>query len=119
MKVLKNFFTTRDEVFDDLKRSGHWPTTYVSDASPELPLHWHDLDVSGYVISGNTYVLDEQGNRHELAPGDKLEIPAGSLHAEGAVTDTVTYIVGTQFAGQFFEQFTLRDPDSPDRPGRS
>ena len=116
MKVHKSFFTTREQVFDDMKKTGHWPTTFVSEPSGELPLHWHALDVTGYVMSGGTYVLDEKGNRIDLSPGDKLEIPAGSLHAEGAVTETTTYIVGTADAGQFFEQFQLLDPESPERP---
>ncbi len=116
MKVHKAFFSTREEVFDDLKKTGHWPTTYVSEASPELPLHWHDLDVTGYVMSGGTYVLGADGTRYDLEPGDKLEIPAGSLHAEGEVTQTTTYIVGTATAGQFFEQFQMRDPDDAKRP---
>lgn len=116
MKVHKSFFSTREEVLEDMKKTGHWPTTYVSEASPELPLHWHDLDVTGYVMSGSTYVLDENGERVELETGDKLEIPAGGLHAEGEVTDSVTYIVGTQYPGQFFEQFQLRDADDPNRP---
>ena len=115
MKVHKNFFSTREEVMDDLKKTGHWPTTYVSGKSPELPLHWHDLDVSGYVMSGSSYVLDEHGVRFDIEAGDKLEIPRGSLHAEGEVKESVTYIVGTQFPGQFFEQFTMREIDDPKR----
>jgi len=117
MKVYKNFFTTKQEVLDDMKETGHWPTTYVSEASDELPLHWHDLEVTGYVMSGETYVLDENGERLDLEAGDKLEIPRGSLHAEGKITETVTYIVGTEHAGQFFEQFQMREVDDPARPG--
>lgn len=115
MKVIKGFFETRDEVLEDLKETGHWPTTYVSEASPELPLHCHNLDVTGYVMSGGTYVLDGDGNRHDLEPGDKLVIPAGSPHAEGEVTQTTTYIVGTEYPGQFFAQFVMRDPEDPNK----
>jgi mannose-6-phosphate isomerase-like protein (cupin superfamily) len=116
LKVTKGFFTTRDEVLEDLKRTGHWPTTFVSGASAELPLHWHDLDVTGYVISGGTYLLDEFGNRTDIEPGDKLELPAGSIHAEGAVKETTVYIVGTETPGQLIEQLSLNDPADPSRP---
>ena len=113
MKVHKGFFKTREEVLEDLIKTGHWPTTYVSEPSPELPLHSHNLDVTGYVMSGAAYVLDEEGRRFNLEPGDKLEIPKGTVHAEGEVKETTTYIVGTEFAGQFFQQFAMRDPNDP------
>jgi len=113
MKIYKAFFETRDDVLEDLKRTGHWPTTYVSEPSPELPLHSHNLDVTGYVMSGGSYVLDEEGRRYDLQPGDKLELPKGAVHAEGEVTETTTYIVGTEFPGQFFQQFAMRDPKDP------
>ena len=45
LTVQKKFFERREQVFEDLAQTGHWPTTFVSGASPELPLHWHDLDV--------------------------------------------------------------------------
>lgn len=116
MQVYKQFFTSRNEVMEDLKKTGHWPTTYVSETASELPLHWHNLDVTGYVMSGGTYVLNENGERIDLEPGDKLEIPAGSLHAEGDVLETTTYIVGTAEPGQLFEQLQMLDPADPDRP---
>ena len=89
LTVQKKFFERREQVFEDLAQTGHWPTTFVSGASPELPLHWHDLDVSGYVIEGTTYLVDEAGQHHALEPGDKLNIPRGTLHAEGAVVGEV------------------------------
>ena len=115
MKVYKNYFETLTDVLDDMKQTGHWPTTHVSEPASELPLHQHDLDVTGYVMSGGTYVLDENGQRYDLEPGDKLEIPRGSVHAEGAVTETTTYIVGTEYPGQFYQQFLMRDPDDPEK----
>ena len=113
--VQKRFFDHREQVYEDLARTGHWPTTYVSSASPELPLHWHDLDVSGYVIEGTTYLVDEAGERHVLEPGDKLSIPRGVLHAEGAVDAEVIYIVGTQTPGSLRAQLALLDPEDPAR----
>jgi quercetin dioxygenase-like cupin family protein len=113
-KIYKSFFSTREEVLEDLKETGHWPTTYVSEKSPELPLHWHDLDITGYVMSGGTYLLDEEGIRHDLDPGDKLEIPRGSLHAEGEVMVPTTYIVGTEVPGHLLQQLQMLSKDDPD-----
>ena len=114
MHVMHNFFTTKSEVFADLDKNDLWPTTYVSERMKELPLHWHDIDNCGYVLSGRSYVLDEDGNRVSLGPGDKLVIPAGALHAEGEVTEKMVYIVGIPEAANLFEKLTLLDPiDSP------
>jgi gentisate 1,2-dioxygenase len=90
--------------------TGFWPTTYLSAPSPELPLHWHDGDVIGYVMSGETYLLNEDGERCPLTSGDKLIIPAGALHAEGKVTEPVTYIVTMRNPKPFLQAFRMLDP---------
>ena len=114
MRVIHNFFTTNSEVLADIDQLDFWPTTYVSDRMDELPLHWHDVDNCGYVLSGSSYVLDENGERVELGPGDKLVIPAGAIHAEGEVTERMVYIVGLSVAENLFDKLTLLDPsDSP------
>ena len=52
----------------------------------------------------------------ETEPGDKFEIPRGTLHAERGVIEATTYIVGTEVAGKVFEQFAPLDADDPNRP---
>lgn len=87
-------FTTLADVLDDVRRSGTWPTTFVSGASVGLPVHWHDHDVHAYVMEGETDFLDaESGRRLPVRTGDKVVIPAGTLHAEGAVADRVVYVL--------------------------
>ncbi|MDG2272043.1 MAG: cupin domain-containing protein [Halioglobus sp.] len=116
MRVIHNFFTTKTEVLADIDKLDFWPTTYVSDRMEELPLHWHDIDNCGYVLSGSSYVLSENGERVSLGPGDKLVIPAGAVHAEGEVTERMVYIVGLPVAGNLFDKLTLLDP--ADRPSK-
>ena len=114
MKVVHGFFESKDEVLDDIKKLDLWPTTYVSDRMEELPLHWHDVDNCGYVLEGKSYVLDENGERVPLGPGDKLIIPAGAVHAEGEVTERMVYIVGIPLAENLFDVLILLPPeDSP------
>jgi quercetin dioxygenase-like cupin family protein len=114
MQVIHNFFSTKEDVLDDIKILDLWPTTYVSERMEELPLHWHDVDNCGYVLEGRSYVLDENGNRVPLGPGDKLVIPAGAVHAEGEVSERMVYIVGITEAANLFEKLSLLDPrDSP------
>ena len=114
MQVIHNAFSTKDEVFEDLKRLDLWPTTYVSERMQELPLHWHDVDNCGYVLEGSSYVLNEHGERFPLGPGDKLVLPAGAIHAEGEVTERMVYIVGISEPANLLERLSLLKPaDSP------
>ena len=80
-EIHRGFFDSLEEVLEDVKKTGYWPTTLVSPASPELPLHWHDADVNGYLMQGSTYLLDEHGTRLPFEKGDKLILPKGALHA--------------------------------------
>ena len=94
MKVVHGFHFSKEEVLADIKKLDLRPTVYVSERMEELPLHWHDVDNCGYVMEGTSHVLDSSGSRVELSAGDKLEIPAGALHAEGRVDQKIVYIVG-------------------------
>lgn len=115
----KRFFETPAEVLDDIKRTGFWPTTLISPASPELPLHWHDCEVHTYVIAGSTWTLDGvSGERVPLEAGDKLVIPAGVLHAEGDTPEPVTYIIALPAPTLFGEFLAVLPPETaPARAG--
>lgn len=90
------FFKNRNEVLDDVKSGGMWPTTYVSGPSEGLHVHWHSHDVHAYIMEGETDFLDaESAVRTVVKAGDKVVIPAQTLHAEGAVKKRVVYILTT------------------------
>ena len=61
IEIIRGFFATKEEALDDIKATGFWPTTFRSPASapgaPELPPHWHDVDIHGYVIEGHTALM--------------------------------------------------------------
>jgi uncharacterized cupin superfamily protein len=113
MVIEKGFFTTKAEAMDDIRASGFWPTTFISNKSPELPLHYHDHDIIGYVMEGETYLLDEDGERVPIGPGDRLDIPKGAWHAEGEVTDRVVYLVTVREAIPLLEAILPREPKGP------
>ena len=110
LQIHKGFFESRSEVLDDLKASGFWPTTVVSGPSPGIEMHWHSEEVHGYVIAGETSFLDgESGARHIAGPGDKIIVPARTLHAEGEIRDRVVYIIAVPEA-MVPDEFLKRRP---------
>lgn len=110
LDIRKNFFRTKDEVLEDIRRTGFWPTTFVSNESPELPLHWHEKEVHGYVLEGETYLVDETGEHLRFGVGDKLVLPARTLHAEGKVEGRMVYIVAMREPSNLEPLLRLRDP---------
>lgn len=113
MTIDHNYFSDRSEVMADIAKTGYWPTTYVSGQSPELPLHYHDYDLIGYVIEGSTYLLNEDSERVEIGPGARLNIPRGAWHAEGEVTEKVTYIVTIAEPIPFIQALIPKEPKGP------
>jgi quercetin dioxygenase-like cupin family protein len=113
MVVEKDYFRDRAAVMEDIRDTGYWPTTFVSNKSPELPVHYHDHDIIGYVISGETYLLDEDENKVPIGPGDRLVIPKGSWHAEGEVSDQVIYIVSVREPVPILEAIMPREARGP------
>ncbi len=111
--VEKDYFETRAEVMEDIRDTGYWPTTFISKRSPELPVHHHDHDIIGYVIEGETYLLDEDEKRVPIGPGDRLVIPKGAWHAEGEVTDRVVYIVSVGEAVDLLQAIMPREARGP------
>ena len=110
LSVERGAFGSMQEALTQITSQGLWPTTYISSPSPELPVHWHDSPIQGYLVKGHTYILDGNNERVELSAGDKLVLPAGSLHAEGKITDEVVYIVGLEECRPFQHALQLLDP---------
>ena len=111
--IEKDYFASRAEVMDDIRDTGYWPTTFISSKSPELPLHYHDHDIIGYVMEGEAYILDEDGKKIFIGPGDRMVIPKGAWHAEGEVKDKVIYIVSVREAVPLREAITPLEPKGP------
>jgi uncharacterized cupin superfamily protein len=113
MVVEKGAFTNKDEVMRDILSTGFWPTTFISNQSPELPVHYHTQDIIGYVMEGNTYLLDENAERIDIGAGDKLIFPKGAWHAEGKVEERVVYIVTLPEPIPFEIALNLHEPRGP------
>ena len=113
LSVDKAYFCNRGEALEDIRKTGYWPYTFVSTAAPELPVHYHDHDIIGYVIEGTTYLLDESHERIGISAGDRLVIPKGAWHAEGEVTERVVYLVSVREPVPLFEAITPQEARGP------
>lgn len=83
IEILNSFFKTKNEVMNDIIKTGFWPTIYLAKPSPTVPLHWHDNDVHGYVFNGYAKFLDGETKQELIVgPGDKFIVTARTLHAE-------------------------------------
>ena len=94
LDIRKNFFETKDEVLEDIRKTGFWPTTFVSNESPELPVHWHEEEVHGYVLEGETYLVDgETGEHLPFGVGDKL-VHVSAVIGEGTDASLAEHHIG-------------------------
>lgn len=110
------FFSNRDEVLEDVKSNGTWPTTFVSGPSDGMPVHWHSDEVHAYIMEGETDFFDVQsGVRIPVTTGDKIVVPAQTLHAEGAVINRVVYILALPQALPPEEFLAPLEPDELDK----
>ena len=57
------------------------------------PDHQHDRDESLWLLRGGL-CFTISGERHALGPGDRLLLPAGTVHAALAGPDGATYLIG-------------------------
>lgn len=112
LKIQRCSFSELAGAMKDLTALKLWPTTYCTSQATAAEPHWHSEDVHGYVVGGNFNILDTDGQRFDLVPGDKFVVPARTLHAEGAIDSPVTLIIGmTEALSQ--DRFLLpRDPST-------
>lgn len=94
IEIEKSCFNGLSGAMSDLSTHKLWPTTYCTNQATAAEPHWHSEDVCGYVIAGNFNILDTDGQKHDLVPGDKFKVPAKTIHAEGEINSPVTLIIG-------------------------
>ena len=111
LNIQKGAFDGLSDALKDMTALNLWPTTYVSGEAPAADIHWHEYDVHVYVMKGRTYFVDGQtGAKLPVMAGDKVLVPANTLHAEGAVEDEVIYLIGLPKAVSPGDFLAMRDP---------
>lgn len=112
LSIKKAAFDGLADVLKDMIDRELWPTTYLSGEAPAAELHWHEHDVHVYVMKGQTYFVEgTTGTKHPVMAGDKVVVPAKTLHAEGSVEDEVIYLIGLPTPVPPGDFLAMRDPE--------
>ena len=108
----------RTPIAGDMQATRVVLTFFVADDSPVTLRMWTE---DGVVVDEDVAPSGDGFHKvmiDELVPGTKLIIPAGAVHAEGAVRARMVYVVATEPAENLMDVLLpLHDPGSPDRPG--
>jgi quercetin dioxygenase-like cupin family protein len=82
-----------DELRRRLEAEGFHVWAWTDSAGADYEPHTHDHDESLWIVAGEiTFGAD--GQRLRLGPGDRLMLPAGTVHTAHAGADGATYLVG-------------------------
>lgn len=106
----KKYFDGLSGALEDIRARNLFPTTYATDQATAANLHWHNEEVLAYLVKGETYFLDEKGNKHQLEAGDLITVPTRSIHAEGDITEPVVMLIGLVEAVPMDQFLIQHDP---------
>jgi len=71
-----------------------------------------DVTSQAYVVEGSASFLDHESDTyHKIEKGDKLTIPKGTVHAEGALQGLVVYLIAVPEPLAPAEFLKQRSPD--------
>ncbi|MFP3874367.1 MAG: cupin domain-containing protein [Thiohalophilus sp.] len=73
-------------LIDKLERRGYRVNRYVYPPGTVFPPHTHAVDKIDAVLSGR-FLLEMEGQRIILEPGDSLAVPRGIVHSAEVVGD--------------------------------
>ncbi len=105
--VRKGHFQTKEGAIREIMEAGWWPIS-LRDAPGEIfEPHKHDADQTLYLVEG-TLEFEADGRVHHLEPGDKLELPAFTVHSV-KVPNGAVYIIGMPKLDLASEHFLAPD----------
>ncbi len=94
--VIKRFFRTKQEAVADINTEGFWPISWIDGPGETYAAHYHRSDERLYLVEGTMDFEDVSGGcRHRLEPGDKLVLPAGTVHRT-TTREGATYIIAVR-----------------------
>ena len=92
LRVSSRYFKDKREAIQEISDAGWWPISWRDAPGEEYEPHKHDADQTLYLVEGSLE-LEVGGKTHSLHPGDKLELPAFTVHSVKAPSGA-TYIIG-------------------------
>ena len=92
LKVTKGHFKDKREAIQEISDTGWWPVSWRDAPGDVYEAHKHDADQTLYVVEGQIE-FGVDGKTLRLNPGDKLELPAFTVHSANTPKGA-TYIVG-------------------------
>lgn len=91
-------FTKRDAAIRLIEEQGLFARDGAMQSGNLEDIHWHGTSLLIYVLGGSFETLDvASGKLLAAGPGDRISIPAGTLHA-ARCPEPATYVVGFESA---------------------
>jgi quercetin dioxygenase-like cupin family protein len=73
---------TFDELMDRLRAEASGCYSWSNGPGDRYVAHHHNYEKVLYLVEGSiTFVLDDEGKSLELKPGDRMVLPAGTVHS--------------------------------------
>lgn len=101
LRVTTDYFKDKKEAIREISDAGWWPVSWRDAPGDVYDAHKHDADQTLYVVEGQIE-FGVNGEILRLSPGDKLELPAHTVHTASA-PEGATYIVGLPKVDLFSE----------------
>ncbi len=92
LKVTTGHFKDKREAIREISDAGWWPISWRDAPGEVYEPHKHDADQTLYLVEG-LLELQAKGSVYRLEPGDKLELPAFTIHS-AKTSAGATYILG-------------------------
>jgi len=105
--VLKSHFQTKEEAIREIVSVRWWPVSLRDAPGEVFEPHKHDADQVLYLVEG-TMKFEADGLVHHLEPGDKLELPAFTVHSVEVPAGAV-YIIAMPKVDLMAEHFLPPD----------
>jgi hypothetical protein len=100
---------TEEEALEQVAALGLHGLAFDDVHDEDEVLHWHEFEGVTWVISGTGSFADEHGNVTTVAPGCRLQAPAGWLHRTLAGTQT-RLVIATNLPGERWTAPINKDP---------